>query len=81
MKIEINNGETLKSKVDFAHTCIVNAYKWPEYKLHWLDMAANQLAQAQPFLIEEIDGCDEVAAKQLAKDNVNLALKAKRLVG
>ena len=81
MKIEIDNGKTLTHKVEFAHTCIVNAYRWPEYKLHWLSMAANQLTQAQPFLLEEIDGCDVVAAEQLRKDNLNKALKAKRLVG
>ena len=81
MKIEIDNGATLKNKIDFAHTCIVNAYKWPEYKLHWLGMAANQLTQAQPFLLEEIDGCDAVAAEQLRKDNLNKSLKRKRLIG
>ena len=80
MKIEINNGETLKSKVDFAGTCIRNAYKWPQYKLHWLGMALNQLDQAMPFLIEEIGGCDVEAAKQLAKDNLNKAIKHKRFV-
>jgi len=81
MKIEIDNGATLKSKIDFAHTCIVNAYRWPEYKLHWLKMAANQIEDAIPFLQEEIGNCDVEEAEQLIKDNLAKSLKSKRLIG